>query len=149
MYDLRCSPSVFTTDDDPSFPCIFFDLLHTFPEQLSIGAMSGKKRVRDDSKPEIEEVPAKAVKQEQEQKTGHEPSLRLTAVSGSSMEKKEAITRPQSLEKETDKEVSRKEIERAQECLIYLVGKKLSSGHLSHLRGIASKKGFNLASSLR
>lgn len=33
--------------------------------------------------------------------------------------------------------------------LIYIVEKKLSAGHLSHLKGVATKKGFPLASSVR
>ena len=34
-------------------------------------------------------------------------------------------------------------------CLVYIVEKKISSGHLSHLKGIANKKGFSLATILR
>lgn len=34
-------------------------------------------------------------------------------------------------------------------CLIYIVDKKLSSGHLSHLKTVARKKGFPLATSAR
>lgn len=34
-------------------------------------------------------------------------------------------------------------------CLIYIVEKKLSSGHLLHLKTVARKKGFPLATSAR
>ena len=34
-------------------------------------------------------------------------------------------------------------------CLIYIVEKKISSGHLSHLKGIAKKKGFSVANFIR
>jgi len=34
-------------------------------------------------------------------------------------------------------------------CLIYIVEKKISSGHLSHLKTVARKKGFPLATSAR
>ena len=34
-------------------------------------------------------------------------------------------------------------------CLVYIVEKKVSSGHLSHLRAVARKKGFPLATTVR
>ncbi len=44
------------------------------------------------------------------------------------------------------------ELERPEEptkCLIYIVEKKISSGHLSHLKEIAKKKGFSVANFIR
>lgn len=35
------------------------------------------------------------------------------------------------------------------ECLIYIIDKMISSGHLSLLKGIADKKGFSIAKSMR
>jgi len=34
-------------------------------------------------------------------------------------------------------------------CLIYVVEKKISSAHLKHLKGVAARNGFKLASRLR
>ena len=34
-------------------------------------------------------------------------------------------------------------------CCIYIVDKKISSGHLSHLKGVAKKKGFTIATTIR
>ena len=34
-------------------------------------------------------------------------------------------------------------------CTIYIVEKKISSGHLSHLKGVAKKKGFSIANFIR
>lgn len=37
----------------------------------------------------------------------------------------------------------------AHTCLVYIVEKKVSSGHLSHLRAVARKKGFPLTTTVR
>ena len=36
-----------------------------------------------------------------------------------------------------------------EKCMIYIVDKRISSGHLAHLKGVAQKKGFNIATSVR
>ncbi len=55
-------------------------------------------------------------------------------------------------EKEEEEKVKAEEEEEKETrggCLIYIVEKKLSSGHLAHLRRVAKKKGFALASTVR
>lgn len=39
--------------------------------------------------------------------------------------------------------------DRKHQCLVYIAEKKLSAGHLAHLKGVAKKKGFMLASKVR
>ena len=49
--------------------------------------------------------------------------------------------------KDTEQEGSPHETGRP--CLVFIVEKKVSSGHLNHLKGVAKKKGFSVTSKLR
>lgn len=67
--------------------------------------------------------------------------------SGATPVKRSAAAAGSSTDPETESPLSGLPKDHA--CLIYIVEKKLSSGHLSHLKTVARKKEFPLATSAR